>query len=96
MASNSRDDLTKLLDIENQRKRNVQRNAASRHSRFGTTISVKAGQEVMVLHSHEAITKEARDIVDGKKKSKHRKAKTLVVTRVIICSSAILTHPITG
>ncbi|KAF8523716.1 timeless protein-domain-containing protein [Hysterangium stoloniferum] len=72
-----KDDLTRLLAIENQRKRNVQRNAASRHSRFGTTITVKAGQEVMVLHSQEAITKEAREIVDGNKKSKHQKAKTL-------------------
>lgn len=68
----------KLLALEEKRKRNVQRNAASRHSRFGTTISVKAGEESMVLHSQEAITREARDIVDATKKRKHQKAKKLV------------------
>lgn len=56
----------------------IQRSAASRHSRFGTTISVKAGQESMILHTQDAIKKEARDIVDGNKKRKYLKAKTLV------------------
>ncbi|KAF8578836.1 timeless-domain-containing protein [Ramaria rubella] len=72
-----KNDLIKLLDVEAKRKRNIQRNAASRHSRFGTTISIKAGQDSMILHSQDAIKKEARDIVDGTKKRKHQKAKTL-------------------
>ncbi|KAF8513196.1 timeless protein-domain-containing protein [Gautieria morchelliformis] len=72
-----KDDLVRLLDFEAERKRTIQRNAASRHSRFGTTISVKAGQESMILHTQYAIKKEARDIVDGTKKGKYLKAKTL-------------------
>lgn len=73
-----KDELVKLLELEEQRKRAIHRNAASRHSRFGTTISVKAGQESMILHSQDGIRKEARDIVDGTKKKKYIKAKTLV------------------
>ena len=68
----------KLLDFEAKRKRAIQRNATSRHSRFGTTISIKAGEESMILHSQDAIKKEARVIVDGTKRRKYLKAKTLV------------------
>ena len=32
----------------------------------------------MILHTQDAIKKEARDIVDGNKKRKYLKAKTLV------------------
>lgn len=69
-----------LLAIEEKRKRLVQKHAASRHSRFGTTISVRTSQESqpMILHSQEAIKKEARDIVDTTKKAKYKKTKTLV------------------
>ncbi|GJJ14718.1 hypothetical protein Clacol_008985 [Clathrus columnatus] len=71
--------LTELLATEEKRKRLVQRNAASRHSRFGTTISVKANQglQPMILHSQEAIKKEARDIIDATKKAKYKKTRTL-------------------
>jgi len=71
-------DLIMLLAMEEKRKRNIQRNAASRHSRFGTTISVKSNEESMVLHTQEAITHEACIIVDGTKKKRHQKAKKLV------------------
>lgn len=66
--------------MEDKRKRLVQRHAASRHSRFGTTISIKAtqGSQPMILHNQEAIKKEARDIVDATKKAKYKKSKTLV------------------
>lgn len=68
-----------MLALEDKRKRNFQRNAPSRHSQFGTTIAVKAGDTAMILHSQEAIKKEARDIIDGTKKMKHQKAKALVM-----------------
>ena len=55
----------------------------TRHSRFGTTIAVKAGDQRLVLHKQNAIAVNAGKILDaGKKKRAERKKR--VVSRTIL------------
>ncbi|EIN14680.1 timeless-domain-containing protein [Punctularia strigosozonata HHB-11173 SS5] len=85
--------LSRLLLIEDQRRRDYARNAASRHSRFGTTISVKLNpkkaaqdaaapsstDQAFVLHRQQAITKESGAVLDmaAAKRNKTTKGKKI-------------------
>ncbi|CAE7152048.1 unnamed protein product, partial [Rhizoctonia solani] len=52
----------------------AKRGAPTRHSRFGTTITLKANKELYVLHRQEAITADPSEIIDGVKKQRAKKA----------------------
>lgn len=77
--------LRKLLEIEERNKREVARKASSRHSRFGTTITVQlkqasteeGGSRPLVLHRQQAIHGEAGTILDISKKQKAKKGNTV-------------------
>ncbi|TFY67030.1 hypothetical protein EVJ58_g1892 [Rhodofomes roseus] len=51
--------LRRLLAVEDQRKRDFRRNATSRHSRFGTTLSVKLNPKKAQAKTDEEQTPEA-------------------------------------
>ena len=84
--------LHRLLEKEQRIRREVARTATSRHSRFGTTISVTlnpkkapAGEEPrstggasqpLLLHRQQAINHEAGDILDISKRQKAKKPST--------------------
>ncbi|TFK52842.1 timeless-domain-containing protein [Heliocybe sulcata] len=82
--------LHRLLEAEQRIRRDVVRNTTSRHSRFGTTISVKLNHkhasahaesssglssQTFVMHRQQAISGEAGGIMDLSKKSKAQKGK---------------------
>ncbi|KDQ07544.1 hypothetical protein BOTBODRAFT_192367 [Botryobasidium botryosum FD-172 SS1] len=70
-----RENLLKLLVSEEKSKRDSLRNASSRHSRFGTTISVRSGKDSYILHRQQALTADASTIMDLTKKRVTKKAK---------------------
>lgn len=74
-----RDSLTSLLEIENLKHQTHLRNSSSRHSRFGTTVSVHTGGDAsrkVVLHRSGAITGDAGVQMDlGKKRGVRGKVK---------------------
>ncbi|EUC61522.1 timeless protein carboxy-terminal region protein [Rhizoctonia solani AG-3 Rhs1AP] len=52
----------------------AKRGAPTRHSRFGTTITLKTNKELYVLHRQEAITADPSEMIDGVKKKRAKKA----------------------
>ncbi|KAI5453378.1 Topoisomerase 1-associated factor 1 [Naganishia albida] len=62
------ENLTKLLDHESSYKRTVQRTGTSRHSRFGTTISISDGSNKYILHKQKAISNSAGGVIDSLKR----------------------------
>ncbi|WAQ85700.1 hypothetical protein PtA15_6A328 [Puccinia triticina] len=60
-----------LLDEEQARKARA-RKSATRHSRFGTTLSVKTGQRKFNLHSQTAITTPVEVALDARKTQKKK------------------------
>jgi len=80
--------LKRLLDAEACLRREAFSNSSTRHSRFGTTISVtlnttKKGNlsnsqpHSSVLHRQQALNKEAVEILDVKKRQGPRKGNTV-------------------
>ncbi|EIW66064.1 hypothetical protein TREMEDRAFT_65909 [Tremella mesenterica DSM 1558] len=68
------ENLSKLLESERRQKALHSKVGMTRHSRFGTTIAVKAGDQKLVLHKQNAITVDAGKILDaGKRKRAERK-----------------------
>ncbi|EAU83799.2 topoisomerase 1-associated factor 1 [Coprinopsis cinerea okayama7 len=86
-AKRSAVNLKQLLAVEERNRREVARKASSRHSRFGTTITVSlkkppaADNETVtrpiVLHRQQAIHGEAGSILDIRKKGKAKKGNTI-------------------
>ncbi|KAG2355989.1 timeless protein-domain-containing protein [Suillus spraguei] len=77
--------LHRLLAAEDKKKKDLARNASSRHSRFGTTISQPdadtespndpaSSSRPLVLHRQAAITQESGSVLDFAKRSKARKS----------------------
>ncbi|KDN42043.1 hypothetical protein RSAG8_07088, partial [Rhizoctonia solani AG-8 WAC10335] len=66
--------LKALLDQEKRQNQMAKRGAPTRHSRFGTTITLKTNKELYVLHRQEAITADPSEIIDGVKKKRAKKA----------------------
>ncbi|ORX39175.1 timeless protein-domain-containing protein [Kockovaella imperatae] len=60
--------LTKLLEKERRDKAMHHRVGMTRHSRFGTTIAVRAGDQKLVLHKQNAITVDAGKMLDDVKR----------------------------
>ncbi|WOO84917.1 Topoisomerase 1-associated factor 1 [Vanrija pseudolonga] len=80
------ENLAKLLSNELQAKIRKARAAPSRHSRFGTTITVKAGGQKVILHSQDAIAQDAAKVLDEIKKKRtgrQKKADDLTVDAYI-------------
>jgi replication fork protection complex subunit Tof1/Swi1 len=80
--------LKRLLDSEARLRREAFSNPSTRHSRFGTTISVihnpnkksNSGDHQTtssVLHRQQALNKEAVEIMDIKKRERPRKGNTV-------------------
>jgi replication fork protection complex subunit Tof1/Swi1 len=83
------DKLAKLLDLETRQKSLQSRQGTTRHSRFGTTVSVQAvrglsgdadnqGDQKLVLHRQNAINFDAGKLLDQGKKKKAGRAKKAV------------------
>ncbi|WVQ81137.1 hypothetical protein IAT38_003259 [Cryptococcus sp. DSM 104549] len=60
--------LEKLLESERKDKAIRSRHQATRHSRFGTTITVKAAEQRIILHGQNAIGEDPGRILDQVKK----------------------------
>ncbi|KAJ3565991.1 hypothetical protein NP233_g7283 [Leucocoprinus birnbaumii] len=80
--------LKRLLDTEARLRREAFSNTSTRHSRFGTTISVTLNPNKKlnpgdpqphssVLHRQQALNKEAVEIMDIKKRQRTRKGNTV-------------------
>ncbi|KAK4685899.1 replication fork protection complex subunit TIMELESS/Tof1/Swi1, partial [Tremellales sp. Uapishka_1] len=72
------ENLKKLLDLETRKKTLHSRSSTSRHSRFGTTVSVKAGNQKVILHKQNAIKIETGKILDDFKRKRMGKVKKVV------------------
>lgn len=79
--------LQNLLALEDRNRREVARKASSRHSRFGTTITVKLNNskgpsaeanpsKSLILHKQQALHSETGSILDMKKRQKAKKGVT--------------------
>ncbi|CAE6415167.1 unnamed protein product [Rhizoctonia solani] len=68
------EELKALLDQEKRQRQMAKRGAPTRHSRFGTTITLKTNKELYVLHRQEAITADPSEMIDGVKKKRAKKA----------------------
>ncbi|KII91841.1 hypothetical protein PLICRDRAFT_38697 [Plicaturopsis crispa FD-325 SS-3] len=76
--------LQRLLAAEEQSRRDIARKAASRHSRFGTTVSVRlnsaasaaapGSSQSFVLHRQQALTGATGSVMDLTKKAKSKKS----------------------
>ncbi|ODO09506.1 topoisomerase 1-associated factor 1 [Cryptococcus amylolentus CBS 6273] len=64
------DNLAKLLDGEKKQKAMSSKSGYTRHSRFGTTITVKTTEQRVVLHKQNAVVQDAGKILDAVKKGK--------------------------
>ncbi|ODO06093.1 topoisomerase 1-associated factor 1 [Cryptococcus wingfieldii CBS 7118] len=64
------DNLAKLLDGEKKQKAMSSKSGYTRHSRFGTTITVKTAEQRVVLHKQNAVVQDAGKILDAVKKGK--------------------------
>ncbi|KIY30807.1 topoisomerase 1-associated factor 1 [Cryptococcus gattii E566] len=71
------DGLAKLLEKENKQKALNSRVGSTRHSRFGTTITVKTAEQRVVLHRQTAIIENPGKILDMTKKKKAVAAKSM-------------------
>ncbi|WVW79467.1 hypothetical protein I302_101436 [Kwoniella bestiolae CBS 10118] len=69
------ENLSKLLDAEKRQKAMVSKVGMTRHSRFGTTVAVRAGEQKVVLHKQNAIAANAGAILDEVKRKRAQKAK---------------------
>lgn len=66
----SADNLAKMLDDEERERRLQIRARSTRHSRFGTTLQLRAGNDRYVLHKQNAISRSAGNVIDGIKKTR--------------------------
>ncbi|KAG9047150.1 Topoisomerase 1-associated factor 1 [Tulasnella sp. UAMH 9824] len=71
-AEQSKQELKSLLEKENASKKEQRKFAGTRHSRFGTTITIRSGNEKVVMHRQAAIQADTTDIMDMKKKKKSK------------------------
>lgn len=62
--------LQELLDLEEKSKPAVLRNNNSRHSRFGTTVALKANDRQYILHKQSTLTAGAEKTMDKIKKAR--------------------------
>lgn len=62
--------LSKLLEEEERGKQQSKRTVTSRHSRFGTTLSIYNGKQRYILHKQSSITTSAGQVIDGIKKKR--------------------------
>nr|XP_018259274.1 topoisomerase 1-associated factor 1 [Kwoniella dejecticola CBS 10117]OBR81432.1 topoisomerase 1-associated factor 1 [Kwoniella dejecticola CBS 10117] len=69
------ENLSKLLDAEKRQKALVSKVGMTRHSRFGTTVAVRAGEQKVILHKQNAISANAGKILDEVKRKRAQKAK---------------------
>ncbi|CAE6456708.1 unnamed protein product [Rhizoctonia solani] len=67
------EELKALLEQEKMQRKIVKRGAPTRHSRFGTTIALKANKEQYILHRQEAIKADPSDMIDMVKKKRAKK-----------------------
>ena len=78
-ATQPRRDLVRLLETEERSKREERKKwTPSRHSRFGTTITIKSkenNEENVVLHKQAAVGKSAVEVLDRGKKTLTKRAK---------------------
>ncbi|WVQ93115.1 hypothetical protein IAU59_000179 [Kwoniella sp. CBS 9459] len=69
------ENLAKLLDAEKRQKALVSKVGMTRHSRFGTTVAVRAGEQKVILHKQNAISANAGKILDEVKRKRKQKIK---------------------
>ncbi|OCF42971.1 topoisomerase 1-associated factor 1 [Kwoniella heveanensis CBS 569] len=69
------ENLAKLLDAEKRQKALVSKVGMTRHSRFGTTVAVRAGEQKVILHKQNAISANAGKILDEVKRKRKPKIK---------------------
>ncbi|OCF79113.1 topoisomerase 1-associated factor 1 [Kwoniella mangroviensis CBS 8886] len=69
------ENLSKLLDAEKRQKALISKVGMTRHSRFGTTVAVRAGEQKVILHKQNAIAANAGTILDEVKRKRAQKAK---------------------
>ncbi|WVF65442.1 hypothetical protein IAT40_000170 [Kwoniella sp. CBS 6097] len=69
------ENLAKLLDAEKRQKALVSKVGMTRHSRFGTTVAVRAGEQKVILHKQNAISANAGKILDEVKRKRKQKTK---------------------
>ncbi|KAK8843979.1 hypothetical protein IAR55_006771 [Kwoniella newhampshirensis] len=67
------ENLSKLLDSEKRHKALVSKVGMTRHSRFGTTVAVRAGEQKIILHKQNAVTETAGKILDEVKRKRKKK-----------------------
>ncbi|KAI9636791.1 topoisomerase 1-associated factor 1 [Dioszegia hungarica] len=67
--------LANLLDLETRQKSMKSRQGMTRHSRFGTTVAVRAGDQKLVLHRQNAINFDPGSLLDQGKKKRAGKVK---------------------
>ncbi|WWD21366.1 hypothetical protein CI109_105851 [Kwoniella shandongensis] len=78
------ENLSKLLESERRHKALITRVGMTRHSRFGTTVAVRAGEQKIILHKQNAVTENPGKILDEvKRKRKHKVIKMDDLTHVI-------------
>ncbi|KAG8689963.1 Topoisomerase 1-associated factor 1, partial [Ceratobasidium sp. 395] len=74
MAGDGEDEeLKALLEREMRDRKMSKRGAPTRHSRFGTTITLKTDKQHYVLHRQEAITADPSQMIDMVKKKRAKK-----------------------
>ncbi|KAG9123429.1 Topoisomerase 1-associated factor 1 [Ceratobasidium sp. 392] len=73
MGDGEDEELKALLERENREKKMSKRGAPTRHSRFGTTITLKTDKQHYVLHRQEAITADPSQMIDMVKKKRAKK-----------------------
>lgn len=79
------ENLVKLLEEENLAKARKGKHN-TRHSRFGTTITVRTGSQKVILHSQSAITASAGKLLDESKRrtaTKIKKVDELMVDTIL-------------
>ncbi|WRT69168.1 uncharacterized protein IL334_006152 [Kwoniella shivajii] len=78
------ENLSKLLDAEKRQKALVSKVGMTRHSRFGTTVAVRAGEQKVILHKQNAISANAGKILDEVKRKRAQKTKKVDELTLII------------
>lgn len=76
--------LSNLLDVEHKQKRLNSRSNTSRHSRFGTTVSVLSGSNRFVQSRQSAITATGDQSMDIGKRKVYKKAKDQVSKVMVV------------
>lgn len=67
--------LADMLAVEDREKARMRRHNGTRHSRFGTTITVLANKQRVVLHSQNAINTNPGTVLDENKKQRAQRKK---------------------